>query len=529
MDTTDTTMLQADANEPSARMFLCAKSDGDTVSGSFCMPRDTSIAQYFDYIASSKTTPVQASEPRFFGIHAVEDDARKGKSPFLSVVVRTQGKRIEELTDVLLCLLAQRDDDFEVLVIGHKVESDVMTSLMDLIESFPPRLTDRVRYYAVDWGSRTAPLQVGFAAARGRYVVALDDDDLVMDTWVSNFKQLARDNDGRMLHSYVVTQEWKVLPKSVGDPSHQLCSSSPFNSCYCHPFDAAAQLHINACPFMGLAFPRFIFESLGFSFDERLTTTEDWDFLMRVYSVCGVASGEEVTSIYRLWTNAETSHTLHGAREWDRNYALIVDKMNDHPYLLGAGAVEDVRSKTIGAPTSREALVGVAQLLTFERPYTLGRVWDEVGKYNSGNRDKMEAGCVSAVSGGSECDLSFFPEAQTPLSMVAFAPVATGYCVLGEFSMCLVEKDGIKIEVDFSQSSFNNGYQVDCNHIVFLKNNPFVAFELPHPMSLARVDLTFRLLPSVPEFYIDQVTLGKKGLFIGRARRWLSRKTGGRL
>ena len=521
------------ATVPTSGAFLEAESRDGMVSGSFCMPADTSIARYLDYIAQNKTPSVKVPTPRLFpgasGRQDQQGDSFAGREPFLSVIVRTQGKRIEELTDVLLCLMAQQEDDFELLIIGHKVAPEAQGPLLELIESFPPQLTRRIRYYAVDWGSRTAPLQVGFAAARGHYVTALDDDDLVMDTWVSEFKKLAAEHDGCMLHTYNVTQEWKVQSESRGEASHKLCSASAFNSCYCHPFDAASQLHINTCPFMSLAFPRFVFDKLGFSFDERLTTTEDWDFLMRVYAVCGVADGEEVTSIYRLWTNAETSHTLHNAREWDRNYTLVVDKMNDHPYLLGPGAVEDIRSKSIGAPTSREALIGVAHLLTFKKPEEMGPVWGEVGTCNFGDHDDMKAGCIPAASGGVSCDLSFHMQGDEPLAMVAFAPVAKGYCVLGEFTMRLIESDGTETEIDFAQSAFNNGYQVDCNHIVYLKNNPFVAFEFPRPMRLTRVDLTFKLLAGVPEYYIDQVTLGKKGLFIGRARRWLSRKTRGRL
>ena len=44
--------------------------------------------------------------------------------PFLTVLVRTQGKRIEPLRDALLCLAAQSDQDFEVIVLDHDSEPD---------------------------------------------------------------------------------------------------------------------------------------------------------------------------------------------------------------------------------------------------------------------------------------------------------------------------------------------------------------------------------------------------------------------
>ena len=41
--------------------------------------------------------------------------------PFGSVLVRTQGKRDEGLRETLLCLAAQSLQDFEVLILAHKV------------------------------------------------------------------------------------------------------------------------------------------------------------------------------------------------------------------------------------------------------------------------------------------------------------------------------------------------------------------------------------------------------------------------
>ena len=42
-------------------------------------------------------------------------------APFLSVVMRTQGKRTNALKEALLCLNAQTDQDFEVIVMASDV------------------------------------------------------------------------------------------------------------------------------------------------------------------------------------------------------------------------------------------------------------------------------------------------------------------------------------------------------------------------------------------------------------------------
>jgi len=498
---------------------VAARRANGMVEGTFALPGNTSAARYLELLSGHAAPAVEVPEPVRF-----TDAPQDAREPFLSVVMRTQGKRIEELTDVLLCLCAQQDEDFELIVIGHKVDPANAPDLLGLIASFPPSLLAKTAYYPVEYGNRTTPLQVGFTVARGRYVAALDDDDLVMDTWVSDFKELAREHDGKMLHTYVVTQEWGVLPGSADSKNHELAAQTAYNPSYCHDFDAASQLATNACPLMGLAFPRFVYQQLGIGFDETLSTTEDWDFLMRVYSVCGVASRDRVSAVYRLWTNAETSHTMHDTREWDKNYTAITDKMNAHPYLLDAGSVEDVRSKSPFAPTSRDALAGISTLLLFGDVQDKEHVDKQVRKLHEGKYSELKADYVTAVSGGTECDLSFRVPEGDPLQMIAFTPLAAGFKVLGEFSMTLVEANGASTTLDFANRAFDNGQQVDCNHIVYLKEHPYVAFKLPHAMRLARVDFTFKLLAHVPDFYIDQVTLGKAGLVFGRGLRWLKRK-----
>lgn len=505
-------------------MYVDARRSGNVLSGSFALPVGTSAAGYLEHLSSLKRAD--------FGVCAHNATPSADAGIFLSVVVRTQGKRIEELMDVLLCLAAQTDDDFEVLLVGHKVEQAARKPLALLVESFPPSLTNRMSYHAVDYGTRTTPLQIGFASARGRYVAVLDDDDLVTDTWVADFKELARNHDGAMLMSYVVTQRWGTRLVEGGDGLHrELHAESAFDDSYCHDFDVASQLAVNACPLMGLAFPKFVFQDLGLSFDETLTTTEDWDFLMRVYSICGVACCDRVDSVYRQWTNAETSHTEHDSREWDVNYAVIVQKMNETPFLLGTGDVESVRAKSPRAIASRDALLHTAALLVYGEPFCPSA--EDVGKdllaHREGKAVENGALCVRAVPGDREWDLSFVVDSRRlddaqGVSTVVFSPLSSAFSVLGEFCFEFVDISGRSTRLDFSNACFHNGYQVDCNHIVFLKEHPFVAFRLPSVRQIQRVNFAFQLIPSVPDYYIDQIAKGEIGLKIGRAMRWFARK-----
>lgn len=113
---------------------------------------------------------------------------------------------------------------------------------------------------------------------------------------------------------------------------------------YADDFDIFQHLRVNSTPPITVAFPRGAVHDLGLKFDETLTTTEDWDFILRVALLLGVANSKIVTCIYRWWENDESSRTEHSEREWQKNYNIIQDKIDAHPILLPAGSSKRIRS-----------------------------------------------------------------------------------------------------------------------------------------------------------------------------------------
>ena len=124
---------------PQAPYVSVERKDG-YVRGEFALPCNTSAAQYMEGLSLPERAPLEAPEPLCFA----DEGARREGEPFLTIVMRTQGKRLEELTDVMLCLAAQQDDDFELLVMGHKVGEDVRPALLDLLRELPEGLRSRI-------------------------------------------------------------------------------------------------------------------------------------------------------------------------------------------------------------------------------------------------------------------------------------------------------------------------------------------------------------------------------------------------
>ncbi|WP_243039095.1 methyltransferase domain-containing protein [Dyella sedimenti] len=265
----------------------------------------------------------------------------ESKPPFLSVITRTQGTRLDTLRDVLLCLSAQSSQDFEVCIIGHKLSPEAKLAVERVIDDTHAEFKARIRLISVDDGNRTRPLNVGFEAARGDYVAILDDDDIVLGHWVEKFEAVAAANPGRVLRLGNVAQLWQPVHTTHGSKTVRSVGSP--EACFPFEFDFFQHLVENSTPPVSLAFPRACFADLRIRFDESLTTTEDWDFLMRTAEVCGVASDKEITSIYRKWDNAASSYTVHSQDEWRNNHFAIWRKLDAKPLLLDSGSATRLR------------------------------------------------------------------------------------------------------------------------------------------------------------------------------------------
>nr|WP_255528063.1 glycosyltransferase family 2 protein [Plantibacter sp. VKM Ac-2885] len=258
--------------------------------------------------------------------------------PKFTVLIRTQGRRVHELQEVFTCLAAQSDQDFEVVLVAHRVED---RSVVDrLVDDTTTGLKAKTRVVHADRGNRATLLNIGFAEARGRYVTVLDDDDLVLGHWIETFSALDRKHRGQVLRSLAVVQG-AARVEVLGQ--HGIRATTSPEMVYEPEFSYVNHLLHNQSPFMTLAFPRSLFRDLGVRFDESLTTTEDWDYLLRAGSIVGVADSREIVAIYHRWVEQESSATEHDAEVWRLNELFIRRNIDARPLLLQPGESRRIR------------------------------------------------------------------------------------------------------------------------------------------------------------------------------------------
>lgn len=267
----------------------------------------------------------------------LETERLREHDTFLSVVIRTQAKRWEQLQDALLCLNAQTDQDFELLLMLHEVDAETERRIRELVDLYPSAFASRVRLIAVRGGGRTRPLAASLEHIRGEYVAFYDDDDLLMADWVEAFHQGARRAPGQVIRSNVAVQANRAEEWTDGSRGQRTVGLATAE--YLRGFDLLEHLERNHSPFMGLAFPSSFFLQWGERFDEELPVCEDWDVLMRAAKLVGVTSVPELTAIYRQWDDVATSYTRHDEEEWRAAEARIRNRLDASPALLSAGFV----------------------------------------------------------------------------------------------------------------------------------------------------------------------------------------------
>lgn len=262
--------------------------------------------------------------------------------PFLSIVLRTTGERMDSLADVLCCLAAQTDLDIEVVLVVH--DPDRAEAVQHLVDTFEGNLGCRVRLTGCRGGTRARPANLGLSLARGHYVAFLDDDDLVTADWVENFRR------GAVAHPGCLIRCWAAEQNRIWSRPGELASHTaigPLRPQYVKDFDFVEHLRQNQTPIHCFAVPATIYR-MGVAFDESLTVCEDWQFLLRAASLCGVHDTRAVTAIYSKFSDRSSAHLVPQS-DWSTTHSWILMQLDRRPLLLPPGSARRLEHLQSGA------------------------------------------------------------------------------------------------------------------------------------------------------------------------------------
>lgn len=264
----------------------------------------------------------------------------KARSAFLSVIMRTEGSRTDNLREALTCLAAQTCDDFTVKLMVHTPNGDLVESVKSVVAEFDPRFAARCDVRQVVGGQRARPLNEALELVDSEYVTFLDDDDLVTGNWIETFVRGAKTSMGQVVRSVTVDQQVSrgnlpggLAPYTVHTGMHPKHAST---------FDMVQHFYANQTPICSFAVPVATIECFGLRFDEGLPVIEDWEFLLRAGQVAGVHDTQAVTSIYRRWVANESSiNTIENA-VWEGIRTGILHRFDQAPLLLPKGSASRI-------------------------------------------------------------------------------------------------------------------------------------------------------------------------------------------
>ncbi|WP_219949750.1 glycosyltransferase family A protein [Salinibacterium sp. M195] len=261
--------------------------------------------------------------------------------PFLSVVLTTNGGRLEVLSDALLCLAAQTARDFEVIVVARDSVDDNRAQISALVDDYRPLLPN-ARVVDVTGASRALSLNAGVQKAQGRYLAFVDDSDLLFAHWVETFHNEAQSHSGRLVRAVAGTQDISSERWADGrDGFRALTWSKAAMAADQGPVHDVVS---NLSPLTSIAFPSALFTTLGFRFDETLTTGEGREIIARGASILGIVSALEFTSIHRRWAHDASASDEQARTQQQTAGQQLVARLDAEPTLLPAGAVSHLRS-----------------------------------------------------------------------------------------------------------------------------------------------------------------------------------------
>lgn len=281
-------------------------------------------------------------EGAFVGLEKLPND-----TPLVSVITRTRGLRNVQLRQALLSVAHQSYPNVEQIVV-----EDGSCESEETVKEIAQLTGRAISFIKQPKLGRSAAGNAGLAAARGKWCLFLDDDDLLFADHLETLA-LALRQDSSACAAYSLA--WEVLTEyQFGDGKHiEKCHS--VSGLQRQDFDYSVLKHHNYMPIQSVLFERRLFVERG-GMDEALNSLEDWNMWLRFAYRNKFAYVPKVTSLYRA--PADNQQNKLRQKVLHDNYNLAQQRAEEFIKTMTVPhsepqrySVSSERSKSMESPT----------------------------------------------------------------------------------------------------------------------------------------------------------------------------------
>ncbi len=217
------------------------------------------------------------------------------EAPLVTIVTRTLGQRPELLRQTGLSVSHQTYPSLEWIVVQDGLGETPIESTMETFISTMPFL---VRFIREEKLGRSNAGNAGLRAAAGRYVLFLDDDDLLYADHVETLVSALQMNPTAVA---AYSLSWELVTH-MGSNHLPESEELVLNPIYQQEFDIESLLHHNYIPIQSLLFQRELFINRG-GFNINLDLLEDWNLWLRYAFNNEFVYVPKTTSLFRTPAN----------------------------------------------------------------------------------------------------------------------------------------------------------------------------------------------------------------------------------
>nr|WP_294864305.1 glycosyltransferase [uncultured Pseudogulbenkiania sp.] len=276
--------------------------------------------QQLQWIGEQLGVMAMISGPR---VPALSWKSADESGPDFSIIVPTYN-RPEFLSNALRSILEQTYRSFEVIVVND-AGCDVEQVISALNQSGQILYLRQPRNMGLS-AARNAALRV----ARGRYLVNLDDDDMMLPDHLAVLLKAHQENPGSVVYTDATIVSEVVdrgLRKETG-------RGNPYRH---GVFDRFRLRVTNYIPVNTWSCKRWMYERIG-GFDENLSALEDWDVLLRLSSQFEFVHIPQITVEVRTRPRAESDNMCAREAHRMRDLHLHIYAKYDHDDGVGLQA-----------------------------------------------------------------------------------------------------------------------------------------------------------------------------------------------